>query len=277
MKSLGTLTLLLFSICSYAQHSTLRFTDAPINLNQQSLLLIPFESKMYLSDVNGALAKANNLSTEQIVERFAAAIDQSILHTFEEKCSVSSFYMLDDEESATDLAYVFDNRELVYELVSKTKEKTKTQKLKSKLKKKEDDSYHRGTISGGQIVTKRETRERYMKAVVKDTTVLDSMQSKFNNKYFLFVNQLDVMTFIDAQKMAQGGFEREIKWHYTLYHRNGSILSTGISRTTFPANQNNINEIIKSNFPLLAKQIFEDLFPPEEVIEKNKLGLKKWK
>lgn len=278
MKTLLVALMLSLSLIGIAQHSTLRFTDEPINLNNQSLLVIPFESVMYISDINRDLALANDLNSEEILQRFTAALDQSILYTFQEKCNVSSFYMLEDEESKTDIKYVFENRKLEYELVANTVEKTKTEKLKQKLKKKEDNSYQKGQIQNGQIVTKRDVRDRYMKAVVTDQKVLDSMSQKFNNKFFLFINELDIKNkYGDAIAMQQMNFTREIKVHYTLYHTNGEILSTGISSTEFPSTENDINVIIKSYFPILAQYIFDDLFPPEEPESKPKFGLKKWK
>lgn len=276
MKSLIFICLFVFSLGVHSQHSTLRFSDEPINLNQQSVLLIPFERHMYLSDVNRDLARANNLSSEEILTRFTQAIDQSILYVFQEKCQVSSFYLLDDEESKTDLKYIFQNRKLEYELFSKTEEQSRTGKLKAKFKKKEDDSYQGASIQNGEIVSKRDDRERYMKALVEDAAVFDSLSQKFNNRFFLFVNQLDIRTIYgDAIAMQNMNYEREIKIHYTLYEKNGEILSTGVSRTTFPASENDIDVIIKSRFPILAQQIYEDLFPPEEVDEKKKFSLRK--
>lgn len=277
MKIHGLLLLGLLGLKVSAQHSTLRFTDAPINLNNQSLLIVPFEDRMFLSEINRQLAEKNQLTSAQIAERFIAAIDQSILYAFQAKCNVSSFYLLEDQESKTDLAYVYDHLKLEYELVSKTVEKSKAEKLKAKLKKKEDDSYQRGNIQNGQIVTKRDDRERYMKAVIKDHKMLDSMHFRFNNKFFLFVNQLDIRNaYTDGVSMQQMNYEREIKLHYTLYHQNGEILTTGVSRTTFPSTQNDINEIIKGYFPILANNIFIDLFPPDED-QSDKKKLKLWK
>ena len=278
MRYLILATMLMLYSFSYAQHSTLRFTDSPINLNRQSVLLVPFESKMFLTDINKELALANDLNSQEIINRFSSAIDQSILYTFQEKCDVSSFYMLEDEESTLDLNYIYDNLELEYELVSKTVEQSKAEKLKSKFKKKEDGTYQRGQIQNGQIITKRDERDRYMKAVVKDNKMLDSMHFKFDNKFILFVNQLDIRNdYSDIVAVQQGNYERAIQLHYTLYHINGEILSTGVSKTSFPSSINDINVIIKNYFPILAQNIFNDLFPPVEEENKSKLNLNPWK
>lgn len=277
MKLFSLLFLSSIFYSAFGQHSTLRFTDSPIDLNHQSLLLVPFESKMFLSEINRKLAEENQLTSEQILQRFTSAVDQAILYTFQDRCDISSFYALEDEESAGDLSYIFDNLDLEYELVSKTVEKSKLEQAKDKLKKKQDDSYDRGGIQGGQIVTKRDERERYMKAVVESQQMLDSMHVKFSNKFFLFVNQLEIRNvYSDGVSMQQGGYDREIKWHYTLYHKNGEILSTGISRTTFPSQLNDINEIIKGYFPILAKNIYDDLFQIEKEQERQS-KLKLWK
>jgi hypothetical protein len=270
---------ILLGLSAQAQHSTLRFTDNTINLREKSVLVVPFESKMYLSDINKALAKTNSLTSNQIIQRFTKAIDQSIYYAFAEKCSVSSFYQVADSSAVEDLKYIFDNLKLEYELVSKTEKKGKAKKLKDKLKRKEEDSYQRGRITNGQIETKRDVRERYMKAVISDNSMLDSMHFKFNNDFFLFVNQLDIKNdYSDMIAVQQGIFDRIIQLHYTLYAKDGSILTTGISKTYFSNKENNINTIITNNFPILARYIFEDLFPPVEEKSNSKIKLKNpWK
>lgn len=268
-------------ICAFAQaqHSTLRFTDEAINLSQKSVLVVPFESKMYLSDINKTLAEKNNLTSAQIIQRFTTAIDQSIYYAFQEKCTVSSFYGLEDETVVEDLSYVYDNLQIEYELVSKTEDKSKAEQLKAKLKKKEDDTYQRGHINNGQIESTRDVRERYIKTVISDQKMLDSMHFKFDNDYFLFVNQLDIKNdYSDMIAVQQGDFERIIQLHYTLYAKDGTILTTGISSTKFSNKENDINKIISDNFPILAHYIFEDLFSIGEEKTNSKINLKKpWK
>ena len=279
MRNTLLFIVLLVSGTLQAQHSTLRFTDEAINLSQKSVLVVPFESKMYLSDINKALAENNNLSSDQIIQRFTAAIDQSIYYAFQEKCKISSFYGIEDTSVTEDLNYIYDNLQLEYELVSVTEDKSKAEQLKAKLKKKEDNSYQRGQVNNGQIITTRDVRERYMKTVITDQKMLDSMHFKFDNDYFLFVNQLDIKNdYSDMIAVQQGSFDRVAQLHYTLYAKDGSILTTGISKTTFSNLQNDINKIISENFPILAYQIFEDLFPSEEENSGSKINLKKpWK
>jgi len=270
-------TTLLVNYC-FAQHSTMRFTNEPIRLNQQSVLMVPFESKMYLSDINKELATENNLNAEQIIQRFTNGIDQSIYYTFRDRCNITSFYELEDQESTKDLNYIYDNLNLEYELVSKGDQASGFDKMKNKFKKKESQEYKRGEIRNGEIYSERDDRERYMKAVVKNDEMLDSMHFKFNNTYFLFITELDIKNlYADAIAMQRMDYDREVKVHYTLYHKNGEILSTGVSATTFPATLNNIDKIISGYFPILAQNIYAELFPDESKAEESKIDLKLWK
>lgn len=278
MRYLLALGCILLYALGSAQHSTLRFQDEPFRLEHQSILIVPFESKMYLSDVNKDIGEYNQLSSQEIIDRFTNALDQSLFYTFRERCKVNSFYVLEDDSSASALGYIYQNRKLEYELVALTEEKKGVDKLKSKLKKKEDPSYDRGGISGGEIVTKSDPRERYMKAVIEDQKMLDSMNILFGNEFFLFLNELDFRNvYEDGISMQRMEFNRELKVHYSLYRKDGTILATGISASLVPATEKDINEITSRYFPILAQQIFDDLFEeeePEDSTNKKKLPWK---
>jgi len=259
--------LLSAQIC-LAQHSTLKFSDKPFGLEQQSMLVVPFQEKMYLSDANGELAKTNQMTTDQIIERFSNALDQSIYYAFRDRCQLTNFRNFDGDSVKSDLQYVYSKVDLEYELVKKDeKSKNGIQALKKKFSKKDKqkDAYDRGGIEGGEVVTRRDERERYMKTVVKEQSMLDSLHSRFHNEFILFLNELDFkVDYSDALAMQNMQYERELKVHFSLYAKSGEILATGISRTSLPATENDINLITSKYFPILAKNIFEALFPAEE-------------
>ena len=281
MRSLLALLCLGISSFVMAQHSTLRFNDEPFMLDHQSILIVPFESKMYLSDVNNEIAQHNQMNSQEIIERFTNALDQSLYYTFNERTKVTSFYTLGDEESLSELKYIYQNIDLEYELVEVEDEKKGAfHKIKEKVNKKdkEDSKYDRGGIQNGEVVTKRDPRERYMKAMIKDQRMLDSMHMKFDNRFFLFLNELDFNNiYEDGVSMQSMKFDRELKVHFTLYREDGTILTTGISRTRVPSTENDINVITSQYFPILAKNIFNALFDEElEAKSENKKKLP-WK
>jgi hypothetical protein len=269
MKFVSFLFLACYGFIAMAQHSTLQFSDSPINLQHQSILIVPFQSHMYLSEVNHALAEHNKLDSEEIYRKFNMALDQSLFYSMHEKCDVTSFYQLDEKEIGTELKYIYDHIKLEYELVDAKEDNNAFQKLKNKLKKEEEQRYDRGGLVEGQLITTSDPRQRYMKAVVENQGMLDSMHYKFDNRFFLFINQLDIRNVYGDAVSMQSGYEREIKVHYTLYLKNGEILSTGISASRFPSHENDIDLICRTNFPIIARQITAELFPGESVEDKK--------
>src|SRR5690606_11655172 len=118
-------------------------------------------------------------------------------------------------------------------------------------------------IQQGQVVSIEDNSRKYMKAVANEM-LIDSLRRQFQSDFILFINQLDIKNMYGSvYEMSTMDYNRKIDLHYTLYSSNGEILSTGISSTFFPATENDIQNIIADYFPLLAKNIYEDLFSNE--------------
>ena len=240
-----------------AQHSVMNFSDEPININQRSLLIIPFEPFMFQSDINRELSNEKPMDGAEICKRFAKGIDQSFQSVFQKRCDVNSFYFLDETRRFQDLSFVFENRKLEYVSAS-THQVEKPVGIKGLFGKKAEEE--KNGIHNGQIVTAQDNSEKYMKAIANQLLV-DSLSRQFNSDFLLFVNQLDIKNIYGSvYEMSNMEYEREISIHYTLYSTSGKILSTGISSARFPATENNIDRIISKYFPNLAKNIYKDLF-----------------
>ncbi len=251
-----------FSTLLFAQHSTRMYIDEPFDLNEQTILLIPFEADMYLSDANSAIAKYNSLETIEIIERFRRAVDQNILHTFE-NCDVNSFYDMDQDSAHNILNHIRENVRMEYELVPKNNRENPAKTLATKFKRKPKKQSNNG-IKNGQIVSKRDEKERYMKAIVTNDKIIDSLTKKFDVDYCIFITELDFNNiYTESMHLGSTDNERELKLHYTIYRNDGLMLSTGISKTKLPSHINNINQIIGNYFPILTQQIYDDLIREE--------------
>jgi hypothetical protein len=58
-------------------------------------------------------------------------------------------------------------------------------------------------------------------------------------------------------------YKREIKVHYTMFDNEGNEVSSGAIKSRFASNQNDIDKIIRVQFPLIAKRIVENLLGPD--------------
>lgn len=236
----------------------MNFSDDYISMSNKSLLIIPFEPFMYQSEINRELHKENQMEGEEICKNFAEGIDESFRYVFKDKCNVSSFYYLEENKRYQDLSFVFQNRKLEYVQNEAVQENT-GKGLKAFLSGKNQNTASEGLIAG-EVVSIEDNKRKYMKAVANEL-LIDSLRRQFKSDFILFINQLDIKNMYGSvYEMANMDYNRKIDLHYTLYNSDGNILSTGISSTVFPATENDIHHIIADYFPVLAKNIYEDLF-----------------
>ena len=241
--------------------------------NKSSVLVIPFESKMYMSDIDRALGEANELNFQDIKAKFRAALDREIFIALKPYYKPLSFYAIEPQESRAELGYIYNSIGYKYEVVPQeevVKKENKAKKLIGKFKKKEkEDKYVKAGIQGGQIVSQVDNREKYMKTTLPNEKLLPNLNQKYQASHYIFINQLDIKRSADMRYVASNEqYKREIKVHYTIYDNAGKEVSSGAIKSRFPSNQNDMDKIIKVQFPLIAQRIVSNLLGPDAVVAK---------
>lgn len=257
-----TSLLISFFLCvslGFSQSGTMQFNGGATT-GRASVLLIPFEPFMYLSEIDKQLEKESKLSGQEMKDEFVKALDFHLYQAFSENYTVISFYFMEDDIEQ-DLTHIYRSRKLNFEALptnNQTALEEKTSALKGKLKrsfKKEDD-----TDFGGQVVTKKIQEERFMNAEITNPNLLDSLYTKHGAKLYLFINQLEFRNLYgDYTTMQTGEYKREAKVHYTLFTKEGVVIAKGISSVEFPSQENKIDEITNRYFPILAAGIYDQI------------------
>lgn len=258
-KSILFLFSFVLSFGAFSQSGTLKYRGSSLN-DQASVLIIPNEPFMYISEIDRAIGEYNHLNGDQLREKFAIAVDKYLYSEFSKKYNVLSFYLMDDEDIEQDLTFIYTSRKLKYVENPKATAEIENGEIKDKLTKafkkpqKSTDNY------GGQIVTKDAPKDRFMDIEITNENLLDSLNKQFSAEVFLFVNQLEFRNLYEIfSKMEREDYQREIKVHYTLLTVDGEVLSKGISSSLFPAAENDIDIITRTYFPILAKNIYNDI------------------
>jgi len=241
--------------------------------NKASVLVIPFESKMYMSDIDRALGEANELNFQDIKAKFRAALDREIFIALKPYYKPLSFYAIEPQESRAELGYIYNSIGYKYEVVPQeevVKKENKAKKLIGKFKKKEkEEKYIEAGIQGGQIVSQVDNREKYMKTTLPNEKLLPNLNQKYQASHYIFINQLDIKRSADMRYVAsEEQYKREIKVHYTIYDNAGKEVSSGAIKSRFSSNQNDMDKIIKVQFPLIAQRIVSNLLGPDAVVAK---------
>jgi hypothetical protein len=262
----------IFSIITIsAQNTTTGSFDKPIVSYKPSVLVIPFESKMYISDIDRDLAIKNEMNFQDIKAKFRAALDREIFISLKKYFNPLSFYSIEPQEAKTELSYIYNSIGYKYEVVPEeevVKKETVGKKLIGKFKKKEkEEEYIEAGIRKGEIVSQVDNREKYMKTKLSNEKLLPNLNSRYKASHYIFINELDIKRAADdIYQAAEEQYKREIKVHYTIFDLNGKEVSSGAIKSRFPSGQNDIDKIIKVQFPLIAERIVNNLLGPDKAM-----------
>lgn len=266
MRNLFFLLLITVSLNVFSQETTAGDVSNNNNSNKGSVLIIPFEPKLYISDIDNQIAVKNEMNFQDIKAKFRAALDQNIFITLKNYFTPLSFYTLNEEEARTELSYIYNSIGYKYEVLEvEAEEETKGKKFANKFKKKENnDEYIEASVQNGQVVSQVDNREKYMKTVLSNDQLLTNLNKKYQAEYYIFINELDIKRGVDSQYTNSNTTQdRTIKVHYTIFN-NKEEVSSGAIITTFDENENDINKIIKSQFGIIAEKIVSKIIPIEK-------------
>jgi hypothetical protein len=265
MKKLITLFFALFIVAiSFSQETTTGEAIVNTPINKSKVLVVPFETKMYISDIDKDLAIKNEMSYQDIKAKFRAALDREIFISLREYYTPLSFYSIDPQEAKKELAYIYNSVGYKYEVVPEEEvvvKKSATKKLLGKFKKKKkEDKYIEAGVQNGQIVSQVDNREKFMKTTLPNEKLIPSLNTRFQAGHYIFINELDIKRGANSVYQAsEEQYLREIKVHYTIFDSSGNEISAGAIKTRFKDNQNDVNKIIREQFPLISRRIVEKL------------------
>ena len=262
--------LLLFAIINVnilsAQETTTG--DAIIHdpATKNNVLIIPFESKMYFSDIDGDLSQKNEMNFHEIKAMFRAELDKNLFISLKEYFNPLSFYTMEQDVVQKELTYIYSSIGYKYQIIEPevVEKETPAKKLFNKIKPKEKEKEPQAaTIQNGEIVSEVDNREKFMNTVITNENLIPNLNKTYEATYYVFINQLDIKKSADnAYKAGEDQYKREIKVHYTIINSNTKEVSSGAIISRFNSSESDINKIIKIHFPLIAEKITKKLVAP---------------
>ena len=260
MKKIILFTIVLLAVLSgQAQNSSaLSSEDFSIGAKGFSVIIVPFESKMYLSNVGGELMTRSGLGFQDLKMKFRAALDREVFLALQSHCKPLSFFTLPPDEAELELDYLYSGLGYDYVLLP-VKDEVGVKKMFSKLiKKKQEEVYMSSGIRNGEIISQVDDREKYMKTVLLDKKLLPNLKKRYQAGYCIFINQLDINRSVQVGKEKVPSVEeREVKVHFTILEVGGKEVASGAVKLYFYKDQNEMDAILNVQFPLVAEQIVQ--------------------
>jgi hypothetical protein len=231
--------LLLIASNTFAQDDTR--TAANKDTVAAQLLIIPFEPKMYWSEVDKKINEQTKWSFEQICEYFRKQLDTQLQIKLKGNNQIKSFYT-DSTKMWKDLDYTYKSSSLSYDPIDKPTSPIQTNVVKKQIK-------------DGQLQVESSDGPRFMNIKISDAEMLHYFKKKYNAQYILFINQLDIKTMMDSYNMQTGIYQRQTAVHYSLIDNNGKIIIAGVSKHNFSSAENNPKKIAQQCFSAIASEI----------------------
>lgn len=213
------------------------------SVSKHKIMIIPFENRMYLSEIDHMINKESKLSAKQIKATMRDGVNEQLYKKFKSKMSVVDL-MEDTVKTKKDL-------ENIYQYLSYQYQKVPDQNnYKAPVKEKEEPK-----IDKGQLNIETNSDARFMNAKIKNATLVPYLNGKYKTDLFLFINELDIKALSGSPADFNTNANRKIIVHYTVYTVDAKEINSGIAEVDLPQNVNNPSKIISSYFSQLADVI----------------------
>jgi hypothetical protein len=242
------ISFLLISAGSFSQNTTISPKNKPERENSSlnKIMIIPFEERMYFSEIDRNINLETKLSAKEIKYKFRDGLNEQLYKALK----TAKFNVIDLME---DTAKYKKDLEGIYSYISYDYVKVPNQdNYKAPKKDAEQKSLEKGQLN---VETKSEAR--FMNTKITNAKVIPILYGKHKTNFFLFINQLDVKSagFNGPAELGDGNGNRKINVHYTVYSLDAKEINSGIAEEEFESTLNNPKKIIDKYFSKIATTI----------------------
>ena len=205
------------------------------------VMTIPFEPKLYLSEIDKKVNEQTHWDFNQIREYFRHQLDAQLQAKLKNQTAVISFYS-DSVKMSKDLKYIYSSTRLSFDPLEKTGSSTT------------GTSKDNG-IKDGQLAVEMSSEKKFTNLRINDLQALTYLHDKYKAEYFIFINQLDIKNDADSYNISTDTYLRRVNVHYTILDKNGKLITAGIAPSSFSSKENNPKKIVAQSFSPAATYI----------------------
>jgi hypothetical protein len=208
-------------------------------------MVIPFEPKLYMSEIDHKVNAETKFSQKEIKEAYRKGINAEMARALKQKYEVLDL-LKDTAKYKKDVLNIYKSITFSFEKVP-DQHNYKTP-VEEKGKKNE-------TIKNGQILVETNTDARFMNVKVTTPKLIPELYAKYKTDLFLFVNQLDILAGQATGSDINMSTERTLTLHYTVFTVDAKEINSGLCSIKFPADVNTPSKIISGYVSKIATEI----------------------
>ncbi|HTA61051.1 MAG TPA: hypothetical protein VK835_01290 [Bacteroidia bacterium] len=228
------ISLLVFCLLSLASYSQIK----------HKIMVIPFEPKLYMSQIDHKINAETKLNQKEIKEAFRKGINAELTKALKQKYEVLDL-LKDTAKYKKDILAIYKSITFNYEKVPD----------QSNYKAPVEEKGKNATIKNGQVLIETNADARFMNAQVTSPVLIPGLYAKHKTDLFLFVNQLDIVSNQLGSGDIGAAAERIITLHYTVFTVDAKEINSGTCSIKFPADVNTPAKIVSGYVSKLGVEI----------------------
>lgn len=262
--------LLLFVLTSTiisAQDKTFAIVPRQFHAGEGTIMIVPYENKMFLSDINREVHNRTGLELNEIRRLFREGLSQ-VISNEAAKASYETLDILNSgmDEEVEDIENIHQSVGYVYSLLPPPieEEKQLVKRVEKLLEQDAPDQQKRGVEVGeGEILTYYDGKERFMDVQILNPELFSHLNGRHTFDYVLIINELDIKVLRNHDAEMGQMWERMVKVHYNWLDGDGNKLYGGAAYYSYEGNEKDIYTIIRKSFTPIAQQMLVNLPVPE--------------
>lgn len=233
-----------------AQNKTIgtKNADPRETATAHKVMLIPFEPKLYMSEIDMSIHQETKLSGPDIKYKFRDGINEQLYKALK----AAGYSVMDLMQ---DTAKYRKDTENIYQYLSYQYQKVPDQaNYKAPSKEKEQKK-----IEKGQLAIESNDQNRFMNAKIMSPKLVPLLYGRYKTDLFIFINQLDIKAngSKDPTDLSAGSDKRKVVVHYTVYTLDATEINSGIAEEEFEMTVNNPKKIVDKYFSRIATTIVQ--------------------
>jgi len=210
---------------------------------KHKVMLIPFEPKLYMSQIDHKINAETKMTQKQIRETFRKGVNKELESALKKNYGVVDL-LKDTTKYKKDLIAIYKSLTYSYD---KAPDQSN---YKAPVNEKKNES-----IKKGQLVVETDPNARFMNAKITSAGMVPGLFAKYKTDLFLFVNQLDIISSTVGTGETGTLTERMITLHYTVYTIDAKEIQSGICSVKFSPEVNSPSKIISAYISKIAAEI----------------------
>ncbi|MCF8257994.1 MAG: hypothetical protein K9J06_10585 [Flavobacteriales bacterium] len=220
----------------------------PIPTEQHKLLVVPFEDKMFFTDVMKEMVQGSGLNPDAVVNTLRNGVQLSIRASMTDSLEIGTF-LSSDSLPPEGLVKLYEQMSYRYLPMHPTAKRSGPKK---------------SGIEHGQVKTVRDTTTRYMSSTLKDAAVLESFHATYGFDRFLLLSQMDVRMDLSNPELSIINGNRTLAVHYTVLDAKGNPLSGGVASFDFEGGAGDLKWVMSIALGPVATQLVKAMAPEKK-------------